>query len=231
MIIESNDLFDGCSTSGDAMDLVDMSGEDNVSPEIVEVLNGMDPEDVAQDAIDYPEMMGFLIRTIMKRRKMRRALRRKLKHLPRRKRRRIIAKMMAKGKGKAMFMMAPGIFPGSRIFRALALRRFSKRGQRRAVRRKKRFLAKRKARRVRRRTAKEITPFRTEEFAPAAVEVEEQPQTQREEKMQERMLPFPRTEQVEQYGPEEAPAAKPDFMKFLPLVAAAAVIPFILPKK
>lgn len=230
MIIENNDLY-GCNTSGDAMDLVDMSGEENVSPEIIEVLNGMDPEDVAQDAIEYPEMMGFLIRTIMKRRKMRRALRRKLKHLPRRKRRRIIAKMMAKGKAKAMFMMAPGVFPGSRIFRALALRRFSKRGQRRAVRRKKRFLAKRKARRVRRRAAKEITPFRTEEFAPAPVEVEEQPQTRREEKMQERMLPFPRTEQVQEYGPEEAPVAKPNFMKFLPLVAAAAVIPFILPKK
>lgn len=231
MIIDNDDLLGASDDS--AMDLMQMTGEDNVSPEIIETLDGMNPEDVAQDAVDYPEMMGFLIRTIMKRRKMRRALRRKLKGMPRRKRRRLIAKMMAKGKGKAAFMMMPGLFPGSRIFRALALRRFSKRGRKRAIRRKKRFLAKRKARRVRRRASKEVVPFtRDEEVLPSPVVDEEfeQPMTRREEKMQEKFVPFPSQEQ-EQYGPEQQQAAKPDFMKFLPLVAAAAVIPFILPKK
>lgn len=238
MLIEYDEMLGLCS-SGDAMDIMKMDGENNASPEILEALSGMDDNDVINDVVEYPEMMGFLIRTIIKRRQMRKKLAKKLKGMPKKKRRRIIARLMAKGRGKAAFMMAPSVVPGSRLFRALILRRASKRGQKRAAARKKRFIARRKARRTARTQKKLTRGVRRQPEPVADTEVIKpgpepiapmEPMTAREEKKAQ-LLQFPASDQEAENGTQENGQEKPGFVKFLPLIAAAAAIPFLLPKK
>lgn len=245
LIEEYENMLGGDCLEGES---VDFSGELEVDPEILEVLSGMDDEDLAETTIDYPELMGRLFRRLRARRKYRKKLAKKLKGLPRRKMRRVIRKLL----GKRTKLARIALMPGTRLARAMLLRKRSRKGKERAtkrrVARRKRWTARRKARRSRifarrsKRQARRVSRRRpvqraqpvAQREAVASVEYADAPATRREQKRQERgMLQFP----GERGGPEQIeemdvlPPQGPDFMKFLPLVAAAVAIPFLLPKK
>jgi hypothetical protein len=220
--------------SGDATDIMTYEGEDDITdidPDVLEALSGMDDDELVETTFEYPELMGRLFKRLRKRRAYRRKLRSKFRKMPRRKRRRLIRRMMIK-------RAALRLIPGSRLAKLIIMRRTSKAGKKRAakrrVARRKRWATRRKKRTTRRsrrrgrpgkgswRTTVAKAIAKRKEPVPASDYVEQDIELKKARKGR-KVLDFPVPE--EEFTPEQP---KKGFTKFLPLVAAAAAIPFLL---
>lgn len=200
-------------------------GESYIVPrEIVETIDGMPDEDIVNDLVEYPELMGAFFRRILRKRKRRRKLmKRKMRGMSKRQRRKYKKRLRRKRRRKITRQIMLRFAPGGRIIRALKAKKKIKR-LRRA--KKKRLAAKR----AKRRAARPKAPV-----APQAPEMEiyQEPAPQvyerkrRSVRQETSVLPpeydepgFEESGEVEMAPQAPAPAGEA-MKKMLPLAAIA----------
>lgn len=225
MRVQFNDLSGMCPAGDDTGLMGDTEG---IEPKVIEVLSGMDDDDLAETTIDYPELMGRLFKRLRKRIRYRRKLREKFQALPSGKRRRVIGRLMKKRSGRVRLFLRPKTRLAKLMMRVRTKASVA-RSEERKKRRRKKFLAWKKRRAARRKRIKrpvKIKATRIPKYKESVISPTGRMQKKAEKS---KLLPFAPTAMPKQVEEEyDVLPPQQDFMKYLPLAGAAVLGLFVM---